>query len=438
MISTSFKKNGHELSLTQRTILIFAASFLIYAASPQGRPTYFDLHHGAEITRVALTLAKQGDFAHPFFSLPTGPTAHTAPGYVFLYALVAKLFGIGLAGATVLWALNLSFLALQLALLPLLSSRLGLGGVPGVVAAVFGIVVQPYHVLLEWEALLTGALLVVLCILTLSYFKAPREWGRSALLGFLWGIAILTNPECVLLLFAWSHIAAMENAPMQLARVRRAMLVVVAGAALACLPWILRNYGQFHSVFFIRDNFGLELFTSNNSCAQPTMLENYLSGCHMRTHPDANPAIAAEIAEEGEIRFNHDRLKDAIAWIEANPAAFSSLTARRFLKFWFPSLDGLRYSIPMGVLTFFSFAGLAMMFRKHRQAAMLFSSTLFLYPLVHYILQFEARYRYPIFWATFLPAAYAFVEVFRMMRGMPEPVGGTVEETDQPVSIAHH
>lgn len=425
-----WRQIGRDVSLTRLTILIFAASFLIYAVSPQGRPLYLDLTHGAEITHVALTLVHQGDFAHPFFALPTGPTAHTAPGYVFLYALVAKLFGIGATGAVVLWGLNLGFLSLQLALLPLLSKRLGLGVAPGVLAAAFGVIVQPYRVLLEWEALFTGALLVVLCLLTLAYFQAPRDRGHSVLLGFLWGIAMLTNPECVLLLIAWPHIAAMENSPAVMRRARRAMIVALAGAALACLPWFVRNYRTFHSAFFIRDNFGLELFTSNNSCARPTMLENFTSGCHFLTHPSMNPDIAAEVATVGEVQFNRDMMKRAIAWIESNPAAFASLTARRFLKFWFPSLNGLRYSIPMGILTIFSFAGLAMMYRKHRQAALLLASTLFLYPLVHYILQFEARYRYPIFWATFLPAAYAVLEIIRMFRKSDQP-HANAEEADQ-------
>src|SRR5258705_10897398 len=137
-----WKQFVRDLSLTQLSVLIFAASFLAYAVSSQGRPTFFDLRHGAEITRVALTLAQQGDFAHPYFSLPTGPTAHTAPGYVLLFALVAKMFGIGWSGAAILWTLNVGFLALQLALLPVLSSRLGLGVLPGVIAAAFGAIIQ--------------------------------------------------------------------------------------------------------------------------------------------------------------------------------------------------------------------------------------------------------------------------------------------------------
>jgi hypothetical protein len=281
-------------------------------------------------------------------------------------------------------------------------------------------IVQPYRVLPEWESLFTGVLLVVLCVITLAYFKTPRDWGHSALLGFLWGIAILTNPECVLLLFAWPHVAETDNSPAQLGQARRAMLVVVAGAALACLPWFIRNYQQFHAIFFIRDNFGLEISTSNNSCARPTMLENFNSGCHDLTHPNANPAIAAEVADEGEIRFNQDQLRLAKAWIVSNPRAFASLTWRRFLKFWFPYLNGLRYAIPTGILTILSFAGLALLYRNHRRAYLLFFSTLFLYPLIHYIVQFEARYRYPIFWATFLPAAYAVLEILRRLRGAPQ------------------
>ena len=253
-----WKKFSRDLSLTHITVLVFAASSLIYALSPQGRPEFFDLRHGAEETRIALTLARQGDFAHPYFALPTGPTAHAAPAYVLLYALVAKLLGIGLAGATVLWALNVGFLALQLALLPALSSRLGLGIGPGLLAAAFGVVVQPYRVLLEWEALLTGALLVILCVVTIAYFKARQDWGHSALLGFLWGVAILTNPECVLLLFAWSHIAAMENSPEMLSRSKRCAMSGERSAAQdrrACPAD--RNHRQFHAVLSTISGFKL-------------------------------------------------------------------------------------------------------------------------------------------------------------------------------------
>lgn len=424
----ALRRNG-EWDLTRICLLIFVLSYLCYVFSPQGLPAFFDLHQGGEVMRVALAVADKGAFADPYQSLPTGYTAHTAPAYVLFFAAIARLFGEGFTGAMVLWGMNLVFLSLQLALLPALSKELGLGIGPGVLAAVFGMVFQPYHVLPEWESLMVGALLVLLCVLTVPYFRQPKDWQHSLMLGFLWGIGLLANPECVLMLLVWPHLAALGNKREQLVRARRAMLVVLAGAGLVCLPWFIRNYERFHAVFFIRDNLGLELATSNNDCAQPTMLANFLSGCHKATHPNPNPVIAMQVFEQGEVRFNHGELRKAIGWIEAHPRRFATLTLQRFWRFWFPYLQSLRYAIPSGILTVLSFLGLAVMFRRKHRAAWILGSTLGLYPLVHYIIQFEARYRYPIYWATFLPAAYIVLEIFRRFRREPE--AGIAGESDQ-------
>jgi hypothetical protein len=410
------EKIGRRLTVGRLALLVFAASFVIYAVSPQGRPRFSDLAKGAEISRVALSVARDGSFANPFFPLPTGYTAHAAPVYVLLYALVAKMFGIGWMGSRVLWALNVGFLALQLALMPVLSERLGLGVAPGIIAAALGAIVQPYRVLPEWESLFTGALLIALCVMTLRYFKLPGDWRRSLGFGLLWGVAILANPESVLLLFAWPHIAAMENSREMLSRARTAMVWVVAGAAIACLPWFIRNYQQFHSVFFVRDNLGIELYASNNPCARTTTLENVESGCHAATHPNANADLDVEVVQKGEVPFNREMQHRALAWIASNPRAFAALTARRFARFWFPYLGSFRYAIPMGLLTVLSVLGLFWMYREHRNAALLFGATIAVYPVIHYVVQFEARYRYPIFWATLIPAAYALGRTIALPR----------------------
>ena len=230
---TSLSSECRSLSTTHLAIIIFSLSFVIYAFSPQGSPSAYNLTQAGEVARVAISVADRATFGDPFSSLPTGFTAHVAPAYVLFYAAVAKLFGEDRAGAVALWSLNVGFLALQFALLPVLSDRLGLGVLPGIFAAMFGVIVQPYRVLPLWESLFTGALMVVLCVITLPYFKSPRDWQHSVLLGFLWGIAILASPQCVLLMFAWPYVAAMGNSPEQWARARRAMLVVIAGAAFA-------------------------------------------------------------------------------------------------------------------------------------------------------------------------------------------------------------
>jgi hypothetical protein len=409
------------ISTTRLAAFLFAACALVYAISPQGKPQP-DLWQWGEVTRVALNVAQRGTFADPFQSLPTGPTAHTAPAYVMLFAAVAKLFGTGRAGASVLWALNIGFLALQLALMPILSECLGLGVLPGVLAALLAAVIQPYRILIQWESIFTGALLVVLCILTMDCLRAHRDWRHSALLGFGWGIAILASPQCVLLLLVWPFVVARENSPRERWRnASRVLLVVLAGAAVTCLPWFIRNYQRFQAVFFVRDNFGLELYASNNSCAQPTMLGNLLSGCHQRTHPNPNPDIAGEIIDKREVQFNRDRLRQALDWIESNPRAFAWLTLQRFVRYWFPYLASYRYAIPTGIVSVLSLAGLSLMFRSQGRAFWMLSSTLLVYPLVHYVVQFEARYRYPIFWATFLPAAYAILEIVRLLQGERKP-----------------
>ena len=433
-VSTTLARLGCELKLPHLSLLIFTVTYVLYAFSAQGNPPSFEMPRAGEVVRVALSVARSGEFADPYNSFPTGPTAHPAPGYVLVFAAVAKVFGEGYAGAIVLWALNLAFLALQLALLPVLSERLGLGVLPGVLAAAFGAIFQPYRVLPEWETLLVGAWLVVLCVLTVPYFRAPASWKHSLLLGFLWGMALLTNPLCVLLLLAWPHFASSGNAPGERSRARRAMLVVLAGAALVCLPWVVRNYRQFHSIFFIRNNFGLELAVSNNPCARPTLLENIVSGCHRSTHPNPNPALAAQIFEKGEMAYNREQMRAATGWIRANPRAFAWLTLRRFWRFWFPYLTGLRYAIPSAVLTALSLLGLAIMYRRRRRAALILGSTLVLYPLIHYLVQFEARYRYPIYWATLLLAGYAVMEAARWFRNRSASVAGAAQSGGEVVT----
>src|SRR5712692_10139360 len=114
---TSLGRMGRSRSTTHLAIFIFCLSFLIYAFAPQGSPMTLELGQAGEIARVAVSVAQRGTFANPFAALPTGPTAHVAPTYVFVYASVAKLFGVGRAGAFALWFLNVGFLALQFALL---------------------------------------------------------------------------------------------------------------------------------------------------------------------------------------------------------------------------------------------------------------------------------------------------------------------------------
>src|ERR1700693_6309535 len=78
--------------------IIFAVSSVIrivkVLAAPRPPGT-----HLSEMENIAKSLALHGTFADPYI-LPTGPTAHTAPGYPILLGLIFLLFGTGAAGET--------------------------------------------------------------------------------------------------------------------------------------------------------------------------------------------------------------------------------------------------------------------------------------------------------------------------------------------------
>src|SRR5260370_35936369 len=117
-------------------IIITAASFLLLTILPDGRLNDVDVPSGSEAVLVARSLAAHGTFADPFAAMKTGLTAHVAPAYPFLYSLILRVFGTGRIALQLVWACNVFFFALRMGLLRFLSSRLQLGGLPGIVAAV--------------------------------------------------------------------------------------------------------------------------------------------------------------------------------------------------------------------------------------------------------------------------------------------------------------
>src|SRR5258708_10433590 len=104
-----------SLSTPHIALIIFSLSFAIYAFSPQGSPTAYNLKQAGEVARGSISVAPRGTFTDPFYSLPTGFTAHLSPAYVFLYSAGAKPFCHERAGANALRPLNLTLLPVQFA-----------------------------------------------------------------------------------------------------------------------------------------------------------------------------------------------------------------------------------------------------------------------------------------------------------------------------------
>lgn len=407
-------------TLAHWCVLVFAASFLILLFLPEARLDDSEVPNGAETVRVARSLATRGAFANPFATLPTGTTAHLAPVYPFLYSLVIRGFGTGSTALRVAWALNLACLALQLALLPLLSYRLNLGVLPGILAAGLGTISLHAPVDTRWECFLSGTLLLAAYLLTDWAFRS-RSVPSALISGAIWGITLLTNPVTVLLLPVLPLCFVLSQPRQQRPARFRLAAVVCAFAMLVTSPWIIRNYMRFDTFIFIRDNLGLELYTGNNDCASPDLRANIQSGCHARTHPNPTAAIAAQLAAAGEIGFYHQKLRESLHWIATHPARFLYLTAQRFALFWFPHADRRWESILVAIITLLSLPGLWLMARKNFQPACFIASTWLFFPLIYYCIPFEPRYRYPVYWTSLLPAGYLLVQIFHGGRS-PHPV----------------
>ena len=240
------------------------------------------------------------------------------------------------------------------------------------------------------------------------------------LLGAVWGVLILTNPVMLTLLCAWSLcviVAQQTRAThFELPKFIKRYTAVVVVALLVVSPWIARNYARFGAFIFVRDNLGLELYTSNNSCASPTLEQNIQSGCHAKTHPNPTASIAAQVASRGELQFNRARLRDALSWIAGHRAAFLSLTARRLRQFWFPNLESWRDTIAVWLVTIVSLAGWWILKEKDRLAAWMMASTWLCFPLIYYVVQGDPRYRYPIYWTSLLAAGYALAQMIQWSR----------------------
>jgi hypothetical protein len=407
------------MTLPRLCLLVFGASFIVFAFSVGlmlavllfgGRLGDMVAPNAGECVRVARSLAANGTFADPFITLPTGPTAHVAPVYPFLFSLILRALGTGFAAFLALWTWNVALLALQMALLPLLSSRFGLGALPGLVAAGLGCIALRDVVGLGWECFLAGTLLLLACLLT-DTIALWRDWTGAALLGVLWGILILTNPVTLLLLAAWPAAKILTQPRSSRPALTTRFSLMIAAALLTVAPWIARNYHQFGAFVFVRDNFGLELYTGNNPCAEPTMLEETASGCHAQTHPNPTAAIAAQLAAQGEIRFNRAKLHQALQWIAVNRSKFLLLTAQRVRQFWLPDMENPWDEIPVWGITFAALIGLCIAARKNRTCAWLIASAWALFPLVYYVVPSEPRYSYPIYWTLLLAAGLALSQL---------------------------
>jgi hypothetical protein len=368
---------------------------------------------GFESLALAHSLAEHRGFSDPFDPLRTGPSAHLAPLYPAYLAGLMILFGESTTAGNIAVWLSVLMLALLMMMLPLLAKRLGLSFLAGVLAVLawFAAGIPPIYV---GES--TFAALLVVFATYLMMVEPSGEISRKHVLasGVIWGLMLLTQPVVILVLpvwIAWVHFRSKTSRLRKIALAALPLLIVA--------PWVARDFLVFHRPVFIRDNLGLELSVSNNDCATALFEINERNLCFDSTHPNVSYPEAVKVRELGEVEYNRLKLRRALGWIKSNPRRFATLCAERFEAFWFPpsaanNNNGTIWRpMMLHVFTLLSLPGLLLMWRGARPAAYILLMWLALFPLIYYVIQFMDRYRYPIFWVTFLAGSYCLVEFTR-------------------------
>lgn len=366
---------------------------------------------GPESFNLARNLVEHGTFANPYHSLPTGTSAHMAPLYPLMLAAFLSLFGNTAAFNYFIFGWNIVTQALMVAMLPSFSRSLFGKARPGIVASALYVALPLHLIWPHWEAITVCFGTVLFCILTRRIAKAPLR--TDVLAGAATGVLLLLNPATIIPCCSWL-VFALRRAP----RPRILRLALAGGAAIVfiCLPWTVRNYLQFHALIPIRDNFGMELYVSNRDGAGPTYIENITRNPNM-PHANSNTEEARLVRDMGEYAYNRDRQARAWRWIRDHPGEFASLSLLRIERFWFPlPIPMSASSWSVWVVTVVSAAGLILLIARRNAALWFLAPVLVLYPLPYYLVNNDARLRYPILWISVLCAGFALSALFAKLR----------------------
>ena len=412
-----------------------ASLVLMLAAGLAGAYSQWVLpaRHGGEMWNLAWNLADHSAFANPFTTLDTGPAASNPPLAPLITAGLIRVFRVPFLIYVSSSLLSILANALSAALLPKLS-RVFFGDIiPGVLAAVLWLFSM--QVIPGWDTNYTAAGLISFACLTASLVGNETRHPKtlSFVAGVLAAALCLLNPASMLIWVPWIAYLLWRMGIYNRGAMK-ACGAIVGVAFIVVAGWCMRNHRAI-GAFVIRTGMGIELYVSNNDCAQPTIMEEEVNGCFRKLHPNSNVQEAREYRRLGEVQYNKVRTEDAIVWIRAHPSRFAELSWARFLGFWFPAGDSIpngfafqedfgvhdymrkwnsrehRIACAMSIGTALSLLGLAFMVHERRPVAWFVVTSMALYPLMYYVTIGDVRYRYPTLWVTLLPAGYFLTKI---------------------------
>jgi hypothetical protein len=393
-------------------LILFGAALLIgcYQAFRPG----FGFGRGNEMVSIARNLAATGTYGNPFPPAVTGPTAVVPPLYPVFLAGLIKLFGLSPLFVLVVELVNVLANAWIAALMPRLSRVFYEDAAPGIIAGVLWLFSM--RLLPQWDVSYTVLGLVLFLLLSAATIgRINRALLCAALAGLIAGLLTLANPATGLVSIPWVlYLAWSRRVPLQRALRYGSVLVAVIG--LCNLPWVIRNYTIWREPV-LRTNFGMTIYSSNNDCAQSSLFRNMASGCYQSTHPVLSEQESTLLKDLGELEYDRKRTADTFAWIRFHPNRFRQLTVSRAMEFWFPDgLDETLYAFWLSTVLFVP--GLVVMARRREPVTVFVLFISLVYPLMYYIVVSCDRYRYPILWASQLPAGYCAVILMGRIRSL--------------------
>jgi hypothetical protein len=404
-------------SLRNTFLVVFLAAFSVRIALMFATGSY-RVQEQDEVVRIAASLATQGTFADAYCE-GCGPSAHSAPLYPLLLSTLFRLFGVGVAGTCAQEVFSCFLASLQYGLMVYVAALCGMSGISGFLAGLLGALL-PINRWVQtkgtFEYALTGLLFVLLTLAILRNWRdrdfSPR---RGAMLGLLWGIALLSSPQFILpliVLLIYPYLAIPAARPRYWAFALTQIAVVIVCLA----PWTIHNMSALGAPVWGRSNLGLEMNLSNNSGATALWQQNMANGQFARMHPLVNKGQLAHLREMGEIAYNKEQQNIAIHWIESHPGRFTILTAERIFYFWVSPLERRVQTIALATITLLGFLGLFYFARRGGFGWQYFLLLWIFFPATVYLFQQSGRTRYPIEWTSFLFAGYCLALVSRRLR----------------------
>jgi hypothetical protein len=188
-------------------------------------------------------------------------------------------------------------------------------------------------------------------------------------------------------------------------------------AALACVPWTIRNYLVFHRFVPLRSVMGLQLWMGNN--------EQSGKRWPGQLHPLANSQERLSYTELGEMRYMAEKRGEALHFMASHPQREIQLTARRFIATWTggseaPLADLHRLTwyfrfilLANGIAAFGTLTGMIVLLLRRDSLAFPILAFPIVFPLVSYITLASPRYRHPIDPIILLLTAIAAQEIYK-------------------------